>query len=1218
MLAMWTADSDYQTAPCVIEAARQAVEHGVFGYSWEYDAYKEAVAWWMRTRHNWDVNPNWVLSSQGLGNAIALCLQTWTEPGDGIVIFTPVYHEFALKIGKNGRKVVECPLKRVGDRYEVDLEDAQSRLTGNEKMILWCSPQNPSGRVWTETELKAVAAFAATIYSVYELYEKIQDTDFSELVDITKDNINELFQNSSEWFSQQAEDTTLAFSEMMREFTNWGEKDSIKQLLSNYKETIEKGENTNNAIDSFDFIKTIQNPNNQLGTNNDDTLINTLTNDKGIEIGDLIYGDKGNDTIIGNAGTDILIGGEGDDILKGNGGDDILGGNKGNDTLIGGKGNDYLEGGTGFDTYIIEGNDTIFDSDGKGEIKIDGKTINQDFELKTSTTWRNDQYTADKRGDDLIISSNEANQDRITIKDYFLTAKKEGEDYNHIGIKLKGSEDKEEKDYLTLTTDASYGASVHAQSIDKKLILQTSESNDIVFTGNNYGITAKLQAGNDYISATLVEDIIYGEKGNDIIYGSSLAYENLQANQQPKDDHDIIYGGEGTDLIHGGVGHDFIYGNKITSDLETTSSQAKGDWLMGGSGKDTIFGSASKDFLQGGKDADVIYGGANNDVILGDGNVLFGKKSITINSSSKSIHYEYHGNSEWQIFNQSSEYIRTKATFDWKIDINSKTGQYILKTKIKHTGDHSLQSDNANDYLYGGLGDDLVIGQYGDDYLEGNDGNDILWGDDNKDKSITGDDILIAGLGADTLHGGLGFDTYLFSKEDLNDSNTNTIIDKDNNGILKIDNQNWANKQWQVSKDDKNNSWTDGEGNRINKTGDGYLISSDNFTAKILIEGQLNDNGEILGIKLANPNHAPTVANQQADQIITAEENFSLALANNLFNDEDGDLLEYSLTTDNGILPEWLHFNKDNHTLSGTAPIHSKLNLTLTATDPTGDSAEQSFTLRSNARPTLNQALDEVLFLSAEDNEWQYQLPKNTFIDKDGDSLTYQITMADGSHVPTAITIDNNTGEIHVNAPQLPLNEDSNNTYDIKIIATDEHGVSVSTETQLQVTNSYIEANADNTIMGATWGKMGDDVIVASDDNEHTIYAMMGNDTLKGGAGIDKLNGGIGDDTLIGGQGDDVLNGGIGDDTYVYHKGDGKDVIRDWTGEDSLQLTDFTIDDLLVSNKDNDLLIKFKESETDSITIGNANAPIIGNLYAIEHFVLADRTLSVEELRELG
>lgn len=159
-LAMWTADSDYQTAPCVIEAARKAVEHGVFGYSWEYDAYKEAVAWWMHTRHGWDVDPKWVLTTQGLGNAVALCIQTWSEPGDGVVVFTPVYHEFALKIGKNGRKVVECPLKLEDGRYELDLDDAQSRLTGNEKIILWCSPQNPSGRIWTEDELKAVAAFA--------------------------------------------------------------------------------------------------------------------------------------------------------------------------------------------------------------------------------------------------------------------------------------------------------------------------------------------------------------------------------------------------------------------------------------------------------------------------------------------------------------------------------------------------------------------------------------------------------------------------------------------------------------------------------------------------------------------------------------------------------------------------------------------------------------------------------------------------------------------------------------------------------------------------------------------------------------------------------------------------------------------------------------------------------------------------------------------------
>ncbi len=159
-LAMWTADSDYATAPCVIEAVRRAADHGVFGYSWQNPAYLQAVQWWMQNRHDWAIDADWVLTSQGLGNAIALSLDVWTEPGDGVVIFTPVYHEFAHKVNKTGRRVVECPLVRAGDTYVVDLDDAQSRLDGSERMLIWCSPQNPSGRVWTPDELRAVAAFA--------------------------------------------------------------------------------------------------------------------------------------------------------------------------------------------------------------------------------------------------------------------------------------------------------------------------------------------------------------------------------------------------------------------------------------------------------------------------------------------------------------------------------------------------------------------------------------------------------------------------------------------------------------------------------------------------------------------------------------------------------------------------------------------------------------------------------------------------------------------------------------------------------------------------------------------------------------------------------------------------------------------------------------------------------------------------------------------------
>lgn len=159
-LAMWTADSDYATAPCVIDAVRRAADHGVFGYSWQHPAYLQAVQWWMQNRHDWAIETDWVLTTQGLGNAIALSLDVWSEPGDGVVIFTPVYHEFAHKVNKTGRRVVECPLVRAGDTYEIDLDDAQSRLDGSERMLIWCSPQNPSGRVWTVEELRAVAAFA--------------------------------------------------------------------------------------------------------------------------------------------------------------------------------------------------------------------------------------------------------------------------------------------------------------------------------------------------------------------------------------------------------------------------------------------------------------------------------------------------------------------------------------------------------------------------------------------------------------------------------------------------------------------------------------------------------------------------------------------------------------------------------------------------------------------------------------------------------------------------------------------------------------------------------------------------------------------------------------------------------------------------------------------------------------------------------------------------
>ncbi|GAB1378132.1 MalY/PatB family protein [Pararhodobacter aggregans] len=158
-ISMWVADMDFRPPACVTAELQAMVDHGVFGYFGDDAAYKASIDWWMRTRHGWTVDPDWIFTTHGLVNGTALCVHTWTQPGEGVVLFTPVYHAFARIIKAAGRTVTECPLALVDGRYEMDFEDAASRLTGNEKLVVISSPHNPGGRCWTEAELRALGEF---------------------------------------------------------------------------------------------------------------------------------------------------------------------------------------------------------------------------------------------------------------------------------------------------------------------------------------------------------------------------------------------------------------------------------------------------------------------------------------------------------------------------------------------------------------------------------------------------------------------------------------------------------------------------------------------------------------------------------------------------------------------------------------------------------------------------------------------------------------------------------------------------------------------------------------------------------------------------------------------------------------------------------------------------------------------------------------------------
>ena len=158
-LAMWVADMEFRPPACVQQAVGKMAAHGVYGYFGDDTACLDAIRWWMRTRHGWEVDAGAIFSTHGLVNGFGICLDAFTATGDGIVLMTPVYHAFAKVIKAAGRNVVECPLKTVTGRHEMDFSAWDRQMTGRERLLVLCSPHNPGGRVWTADELQGVAAF---------------------------------------------------------------------------------------------------------------------------------------------------------------------------------------------------------------------------------------------------------------------------------------------------------------------------------------------------------------------------------------------------------------------------------------------------------------------------------------------------------------------------------------------------------------------------------------------------------------------------------------------------------------------------------------------------------------------------------------------------------------------------------------------------------------------------------------------------------------------------------------------------------------------------------------------------------------------------------------------------------------------------------------------------------------------------------------------------
>ena len=155
IIPMWVADMDFKTAPCIIDALKRRVEHGIFGYTFVPDSYYDAIINWFKRRHQWHIEREDILYTSGVVPAIACTLKATTMPGEKVLVQTPVYNCFFSAIKNSGCEVSENPLRREGDSYVIDFDDFERRCSDEKTTVfLLCNPHNPAGRVWRKDELR--------------------------------------------------------------------------------------------------------------------------------------------------------------------------------------------------------------------------------------------------------------------------------------------------------------------------------------------------------------------------------------------------------------------------------------------------------------------------------------------------------------------------------------------------------------------------------------------------------------------------------------------------------------------------------------------------------------------------------------------------------------------------------------------------------------------------------------------------------------------------------------------------------------------------------------------------------------------------------------------------------------------------------------------------------------------------------------------------------
>ena len=166
VIPLWVADMDFPAAPCIRDALRRRVEHGIFGYTSVPESYYEAVIRWFGERHGLPLKREWIQYTTGVVPALSAVIKALSRPGEGVIVQTPVYNCFFSSIRNNGCRVVDAPLQRIAlpdgrFSYRMDYEALEAACAAEgSRILLLCNPHNPAGRRWTCEELRQAGDIA--------------------------------------------------------------------------------------------------------------------------------------------------------------------------------------------------------------------------------------------------------------------------------------------------------------------------------------------------------------------------------------------------------------------------------------------------------------------------------------------------------------------------------------------------------------------------------------------------------------------------------------------------------------------------------------------------------------------------------------------------------------------------------------------------------------------------------------------------------------------------------------------------------------------------------------------------------------------------------------------------------------------------------------------------------------------------------------------------